>query len=112
MALQNSAASTNLPNATASQIEANDERVQFEQALGFFVRTQTAEAAATIEELEAQKAQIEAATAQTRKHAETKLKSFVRMLDPLSVAQYGPQTLRAQSAELAAIGINPSNILA
>ena len=112
LALGNDAAKTNMPTPEASRTEANDERVQFEQALGFFVRTQTAEAAATIEELEAQKAQIEAAIEETKKHAETKLKSFVRMLDPVSVARFGPKALNAQSNELAAVGIHPSNILA
>ena len=112
MSLKSDSANTDLPTLEHSNTEANDERVQFEQALGFFVRTQTTEAAATIEELETQKAQIEAAIAQTRKHAETKLKSFVRMLDPVSVAQFGPQALKAQRAELVAVGINISNILA
>tara|TARA_Y100000589_G_C26943747_1_gene543518 strand:+ start:103 stop:573 length:471 start_codon:yes stop_codon:yes gene_type:complete len=112
MTLRNTPANTDLPNQEQSQGETNDARVQFEQALGFFVRTQTSEAAATIEELEAQKAQIEAAIEQTKKHAETKLKSFVRMLDPVSVAQFGPQALKAQSSELKAVGINLSNILA
>jgi len=112
MSLKSTPANTDLPTQQQSQVEADNERVQFEQALGFFVRTQTSEAAATIEELEAQKAQIEAAIAQTKKHAETKLKSFVRMLDPVSVAQFGPQALKAQSAELNAVGINLSNILA
>lgn len=112
LALRSKNAPSNLAEQTTEQAEANDTRVQFEQALGFFVRTQTTEAAATIEQLEAQKSQIEAAIAQTRKHAETKLKSFVRMLDPVSVAQFGPQALKAQSAELAAVGINLSNILA
>ena len=112
MSLNNSSPHTELPRPSQAVHEANDERIQFEQALGFFVHTQTSEAAATIEELEAQKAQIEAAIAQTKKHAETKLKSFVRMLDPVSVAQFGPQALKAQSAELAAVGINISNILA
>ena len=111
MSLKSTPANTDLPTQKQSQVEAESERVQFEQALGFFVRTQTSEAAATIEELEAQKAQIEAAIAQTKKHAETKLKSFVRMLDPVSVAQFGPQALKAQSAELKAVGINHSNIL-
>ena len=112
MSLRNATANTDLPSQKQSQEEMNDERVQFEQALGFFVRTQTSEAAATIEELENQKAQIEAAIAQTKKHAENKLKSFIRMLDPLSVAQFGPQALKAQSTELKAVGINLSNILA
>ena len=112
LALRSDAANTNLPTREQAKTEAHNERVKFEQALGFFVRTQTTEAAATIEELEAQKAQIEAAISQTKKHAETKLKSFVRMLDPISVAQFGPQALKAQSAELAAVGINLSNILA
>ena len=102
----------NLPSPEQEKIEANAERLQFEQALGFFVRTQTNEAAATLEQLEAQKAQIEAAMIQTQKHAETKLKSFIRMLDPISVAQFGPQTLKAHSADLQSVGINLSNILA
>ena len=112
MSLKSNPANTDLPTQEQSQTEADNERVQFEQALGFFVRTQTSEAAATIEELETQKAQIEAAIAQTKKHAENKLKSFIRMLDPVSVAQFGPQALKAQSTELKAVGINLSNILA
>lgn len=112
LTLRGNTTSENLNAHQVTQAEANDQRVQFEQALAFFVRTQAAEAAATIEELESQKAQIEAAIAQTRKHAETKLKSFIRMLDPISVAQFGPQALKAQSAELAAVGIQPSNVLA
>ena len=35
LALGNDAAKTNMPTPEASQTEANDERVQFEQALGF-----------------------------------------------------------------------------
>ena len=112
LALGSQANNDDLPTRATETTEANDKRVQFEQALGFFVRTQTTEAAATIEELETQKAKIEAAIVHTRKHAENKLKSFVGMLDPLSVAQFGPQALKAQSAEHAAVGINFSNILA
>lgn len=112
LALGSNAKNDDIPTRATESAEANDKRVQFEQALGFFVRTQTTEAAATIEELENQKAQIDEAIVHARKHAETKLKSFVSMLDPISVAQFGPQALKAQSAELAAVGINLSNILA
>lgn len=104
-------ASPNALPASAPVEAVNSQRSEFEQALGFFVRTQTNEAHATLAELEEQKAQIEAAIEATSKQAEAKLRSFVGMLDPMNVAAFGTQALGAHAAELHAVGINPTNIL-
>ena len=50
-ALNQEAAANNLPTPSQQKAEAEADRVAFEQALGFFVRTQTNEAAATLTQL-------------------------------------------------------------
>ena len=103
-----SAAQALPPHSYEPQITKQEE---LEQALGFFVKSQADEAEATLAELETERRRIEAAMVATRAHAQGKIKSFINMLDPVVVAQYGHGALMQQSKLLGSLGMTPTNLL-
>ncbi|MEC9464522.1 MAG: hypothetical protein VX834_01980 [Myxococcota bacterium] len=84
---------------------------ELEHALGFFIKSQVKEAEATLAELESERRRLEAAMDATRTRAETKIKSFIGMLDPVTVAQFGRGAVAQHEEKLNTLNIKPSTLL-
>ena len=95
---------------TESEPQSNPQ-TDLEHAVGFFVKSQAHEAESTLAELEVERQRIEAAMDATRTRAEDKIKSFLGMLDPMTVAQFGRGAVAQHKDTLDALGINPSTLL-
>ena len=110
--LQFGQASRAKPSAFTSEPAENKARARadLEHAVGFFVKSQTHEAEQTLAQLDAERQRIEVAMDAAKAQAEDKIRSFLSMLDPVALAQFGPSALAAHAESLEAVGITPSNL--